>query len=106
MIAVINSMIIFNGMHSNKKERYSVLEAIVKRLLKVEPLQHMPEVNTQPYILRPLETLMPSQSMSSLLSSSSNSLMRSNSNSHFLNLLEKSEIIHLFEEDALGAIKN
>ncbi|CAG4958499.1 unnamed protein product [Parnassius apollo] len=41
-IAVINFMIIFNELHPKKKERYTVLasnEAIVKRLLQIEPAQ-------------------------------------------------------------------
>ncbi|CAK1585495.1 unnamed protein product [Parnassius mnemosyne] len=86
-IAVINSMIIYNDLHPEKKERYNVLaanEAFVKRLLKVEPDQQKTrEAQPQPSTSRSSEIVrqMPFESLSS---SSSSTLLGSNRGSHFL----------------------
>lgn len=85
-IAVINSMIIFNELHPEKKERYIVLaanEAIVKRLLQIEPAQQQtrgaqPQMSTSRSPVR-----------QSLSSSFSSTLVGSNKISHFVEHIGK-----------------
>ncbi|CAG5051369.1 unnamed protein product [Parnassius apollo] len=88
-IAVINSMIIYNELHPEKKERYTVLaanEAIVKRLLQIEPAQQQTreaqlQTSTSRFPVR--------QRQYENLSSSSSTLVESNRISHFLENIGK-----------------